>query len=317
MTINIAIQMDPLANINFLTDTTILLAYEAYLRGYKIHYYNPTNLALNQSKVMAYVQQLTFGQEHKAYKLSPPELLDLSTMQVILIRQDPPFDMTYLTTTYILEHLSSKVLVINNPTEIRNCPEKIFVHNFQQFMPPTLITNNIQLIKEFKNKHNEVVLKPLYCYGGQDIIHLTHNDDNLDSLINMYMKLYSTPLIIQQYLPEVKYGDKRAILIDGELVGAFSRIPESGKIVSNLAAGGIACAAELTSHEKYICNIVGLELKKRGLFLAGLDFINEYITEINITSPTGFVSVNKFYNIKLEEIFWQKVSMLIVKTVEG
>ncbi|MFV9875089.1 MAG: glutathione synthase [Rickettsiales endosymbiont of Dermacentor nuttalli] len=311
MTINVAIQMDPLTKINIQTDTTILLAYEAYIRENNIYYYHPSNLALNQNKVIAYAQRLTFGQSHIEYKLDPPELLDLNTMNVILIRQDPPFDMAYLSTTYFLEFLPSNILLVNNPTEIRNCPEKIFVHKFSQYMPPTLITHNITLIKEFKNQYHNVVLKPLYCCGGKDIILLTHKDDNIDSLINMYTKLYSTPLIIQQYIPEVTFGDKRAILINGELAGAFSRMPEPGKIISNLVAGGTTCAAKLTPKEENICAIVGQELKKRGLFLAGLDFINEYITEINITSPTGFGSVNKFTHIKLEKIFWNSLISIL------
>jgi glutathione synthase len=308
MTLKIAIQMDDICKINFKSDSTFIMALEAQERNYELYYYQPSQLCMFNKDVYAYVSKAKFFNDPKCYyEFEDPEIINLKSMDIILMRQDPPFDMNYITACHMLENISDSTLIINNPKEVRNCPEKLFVCNFPNLMPPTLITQNINAIKNFREQYQDIVIKPLYAHGGKDVFRVKYDDENFLSIISSLQTTYNHPFVIQKFLPEIVNGDKRIILVDGVPAGAISRVPEIGQIKSNLIAGGTAKKCQLNDRDYEICNIIGPELSKRGLLLAGIDIIGEYVTEINVTSPTGLASINNLYQINITSIIWDKI----------
>ncbi len=297
----IAIQMDTLSKLSFETDSTWLISCKLFERKFNLFIYTPKNLFYKNGKVYAYgnfVDIISYAPAK--YKKAKAQTINLEKTKAILIRQNPPFNMEYITTTYLLELIKDKTLIINNPTEIRNYPEKLSVLNFPELIPPTIIaSSNLLEITQFIEAHQEVVLKPIYAFGGFDIKKLTPQDNNTKEIIKKYLRKYGS-FILQKYLPMVKQGDKRIILVDGEILGVMRRVPNSEDFRANLAAGGTAQPTELTKQEAEICNRLKPELKKRGLFIVGIDIIGEHLIEINVTSPTGLVAINILYNRKVE-----------------
>ena len=309
----ISVQMDPIQLVDIKADTTFSLTLEAYKRGHELFYYNPKNLSYYNGKVYAKGQNIIKIQDSLLDHVTLSEEItkDLSEEDVILLRQDPPFDMTYITNTHILETLHPKTFVVNNPFEVRNAPEKLFVNNFKEFIPETLITRNLIEINKFRKEFKEIIVKPLYGNGGKQIFHIRENDPNLSSLLEMFFDHSNEPLIIQRYLPEVRKGDCRVIMINGEVVGAVNRVPPKGEARSNLHVGGTAERKILSNKEMKICEALSEELKKRELILVGLDIIGDYLTEINVTSPTGIQEISKFNKINLSAKFWDAVESYI------
>lgn len=307
MSLNIAIQMDAIETINLDGDTTYVLAKEAQKRGYGIFYYQPYSLSLRDGKIICSAQTLKLLDDRdNFFRLGKEQLVDFANIDVVLMRQDPPYDMNYLTYTYFLEMISDKTLVINNPAQVRNCPEKIFACKFPELMAPTLISSDESQIKDFYNQHKQIIIKPLYAHGGNDVFKI-NNEEELKIRVDEFKAKYNHPFILQKYIPQISKGDKRIILIDGEPAGALNRIPENGNIRSNLAQGGTAHKTELTKRDLQICDRIGPELKKLGLILVGIDVIGDYLTEINITSPTGVPPINRLNNTCLEAKFWDVV----------
>jgi glutathione synthase len=308
MTLSVAVQMDPVEAIDIDADTTFVLALEAQERGHVVYFYLPGDLVFREGKVQAYARPMHLRRKHGDHvTLGNVALMDLSEMDVILMRQDPPFDMSYITATHLLEKIHPKTLVVNNPAEVRNAPEKIFVTQFQGVMPPTMITSSTQAIKEFRAEHKDIIIKPLYGNGGAGVFHLQPGDENMSALLEMFAQMYREPVIVQKYLPEVREGDKRIILIDGKPVGAINRIPAAGEARSNMHAGGKPVASALTAREREICAIIGPELAKRGMILVGIDVIGDWLTEINVTSPTGLQEINRYDGVKLEALVWDAI----------
>ena len=242
------------------------------------------------------------------FTLGEGRWLDLrADVDVVLMRQDPPFDMAYITATHILEHIHPETLVVNDPAEVRNAPEKLFVTLFEGVMPPTLIASNQDQIKAFREEHQDIIVKPLFGNGGAGVFHIQPGDENLNSLLEMFTELYREPVMVQKYLPDVRGGDKRIILVDGKPAGAVNRVPQDGEARSNLHVGGTAVKTELTQREQEICDIIGPELKAKGLVFVGIDVIGNYLTEINVTSPTGLQEINRFNNACLESTIWDAI----------
>lgn len=305
MTLTVAVQMDPIANINITGDSTFALLLEAQARGHKLFYYTPDKLSLNGGKVTAPIQALSVNDvKGDHFTLGEPELRDLSEMDVILLRQDPPFDLGYITTTHILERLHPKVLVVNNPAEVRNAPEKIMVLDYPQLMPPTLISRDRAAIEAFRAEHGDVVMKPLYGNGGAAVFKVAQKDPNFGSLFDLFSTIMREPWVIQRFLPAVVHGDKRIILIDGEAAGAVNRVPQEGDIRSNMVRGGAAKPTDLSARELEICRTIGPELKKRGLIFVGIDVIDGNLTEINVTSPTGLRAIKRLGGPDLAAQIW-------------
>jgi glutathione synthase len=310
MALKVAIQMDPVHAINPETDTSFLMALTAQARGHELWWYPPTTLATEDRRVTARAHRLTVhdGKARGEHATSGPgEVVDLSTFDVILLRQDPPFDMAYITTTHILEQIHPHTLVVNDPTEVRNAPEKLFVTQFEGLQPPTLITSDADALHDFHEWHGDMVLKPLYGGGGSGVVKLKAGDPNLDALLELHTAIGRDPVIGQKFVPAVSKGDKRVILVDGEPVGAINRIPAEGQVRSNLARGGRAEAVELTARDREICDIIGPELKKRGLIFVGIDVIGDYLTEINVTSPTGAQQLKRFTGVDVTERLWDVI----------
>jgi glutathione synthase len=305
--LHIAIQMDPIESINVKRDTTYVLGLEAQKRGHMLYYYQPHQLFLTNGAVMAELTELTLhpSKEHH-FDLGNTSIRDMSQMDVVLMRQDPPFDMNYLTYTYLLEKLHPKTLIVNNPKEVRNCPEKIFACHFPHLMPPTIITGSLTQGEDFFQKHNPVILKPLYAFGGKNI-YLAETIEQFREKYRLLLNQYNAPVMIQKFLPNISKGDKRIILIDGEIAGALNRIPKDNDYISNMAQGGTAIKTEITDREKTICDTLKPELKRRGIILAGIDIIDGFLTEINVTSPTGLKVINELYKLQLEIKFWDVV----------
>jgi glutathione synthase len=305
--------MDHLSEVNFASDSTILLALEAKRRGYKLFYYHPSKLSLHNGQVVARGQALqVFDKAEKFYALGEEELLNLSEADIILIRQDPPFDMSYITATYFLEMLPPSVKIVNNPTYIRNSPEKIFVCNYPQLMTATLISRDQRKIEEFRKIHQNIIIKPLYGHGGNDVFYIAENDPNFTTITEIFQKFYNQHFIIQKFIPEVRLeGDKRIIMVDGTAIAAISRVPQQDSIKSNLIAGGQGYKTELSARDLEICQTIGPELKRRGILLAGVDIIGGFITEINVTSPTGLRTVNRLYDMAIERIVWDCILKLL------
>ena len=312
MSLSVAIQMDPVESIDLQCDSTYLIALEAKKRNYRLFHYTPSSLSLRNNKLIARANVLRINyNNHKNILLGEQTYIDLEDMDIVLMRQDPPFNMSYITATYLLEKISNKTLVINDPTGVRNSPEKLLVTNFRDFIPSTLISSDFNEIKNFRSLYKDIIVKPLYGNGGSGVFHLTPNDENLSSLIEFFTSLSQEPLIVQQYIPEVRLGDKRIILIDGHPVGAINRVPPKGEARSNMHVGGKAKKTELNNVDKSICEAIGSELRNRGLFFAGIDVIGNFLTEINVTSPTGIQEINRFDDIEVEKLFWNNLEKKI------
>ena len=308
MGFGVAIQMDPIEYIDINGDSSFAMALEATRRGHTLYHYQPKDLSFHDRKVLAHVQALGVRREvGNHFTLGAPELVDLSEMDVVLMRQDPPFDMSYITATHILEHIHPKTLVVNDPANVRNAPEKLFVTHFDNVMPPTLITKDRERILEFREKHKDIIVKPLFGNGGAGVFHLKPDDENLNALLELFSEMYREPVIVQKYLPEVRQGDKRVILIDGKPVGAINRIPAAGEARSNIHVGGRAEKVGLTRRDEEICEIIGPTLAEKGLIFVGIDVIGHYLTEINVTSPTGLQELGRFENRSIEADLWDVI----------
>ena len=308
MALRVAIQMDPIESIDIGADSTFVLALEAQARGHVLFHYHPRSLVLHQGRVRARARPLTVRREKgNHFTLGAPQVLDLTTVDVVLMRQDPPFDMAYITATHLLEHLPPKVLVVNDPVEVRNAPEKLFVTHFDGVMPPTLIASDRDRIVAFRAKHKDIILKPLYGNGGAGVFHLKPGDDNLNALLEMFTARSREPIMVQKYLPAVRKGDKRIILIDGEPGGAVARIPAAGEARANLHVGGRAAKTKLTLRDRELCAAIGPTLKAKGLVFVGIDVIGDYLTEINVTSPTGIQEIDRFDGVCLEAAVWDAI----------
>ncbi len=301
----IAIQMDNIESIDYDFDTSFLIGYEAQLRNYKIFYYNPNNLIINNGTVQAtgYYLKLNLDQNNFFKYTSDKITVDLENFNFIFLRQDPPFDMNYITSTYILDLLPNKTKVINNPTAVRNATEKLFTFNFKEFMPSTIVTNNIYEIEKFLDKVGEIITKPLYGNGGVGIHRFNKNSFNPE-IIKQYLGL---PIMAQKYIKEITQGDRRLIIINGDYCGSVARLPKDGEIKANFHAGGIPHKTDLVFRDKEIIDVVGPQLRENNLFFVGIDIIGDYLTEINVTSPTGFKQINTLNNINLEKVFWDKL----------
>ncbi len=304
----IAFQMNHPRDLNPRGDSTFLMVREAQKRGYDIHFYTPDVLTLAGGHVTAYTQPLALTDDPvNYYILGEAEHTRLDTMDVVLLRQDPPFNMAYITSTYLLEMLPKKTFVTNNPASVRNNPEKLMPLMWPHFMPPTLITADIREMEEFRREHHDIIIKPLYGHGGRAILHVREDDGNLPAMVEMHLANSKEPLMVQRFLPEVKTEDRRIILFDGDVKGVLGRIPSEHEIRANFRTGGSPARAELTPRQREICDTIKPILKEKGLLFAGLDVIGDYLTEINITSPTGFVQANAMYGTTLEADFWNTV----------
>src|ERR1700742_2237098 len=308
MALTVAIQMDPIERIDIAGDSTFALAMEAQKRGHGLLYYGPRDLTFRENKVTARVRPLNVRPvKGDHFALGEAFVYDLSAADVVLIRRAPPFDMAYITATHILQRLHPKTLVVNNPAEVRNAPEKLFVTEFADFIPPTLITSDGREIREFREQHKDIILKPLYGNGGAGVFRVRPDDENLGALLEMFTAFYREPVIVQRYLPEVRQGDKRIILVDGEFAGAINRVPAAGESRSNMHVGGRPEKTELTPRERDICAAIGPELKRRGLIFTGIDVIGDYMTEINVTSPTGIHEVKRFGGADIAALVWDAI----------
>lgn len=306
--LKVAFQMDPMETVNINGDSTFVLMLEAQKRGYDIWHYLVDDLSYREGKVTALARAVSVRREHgNHFEFGEEKIIDLSSFDIVWMRQDPPFDMAYITATHLLELVHPETLVVNNPAEVRNAPEKLFVTKFLDLMPPTLITRREEDVRAFRKDHGEIIIKPLYGNGGAGVFHLKEDDSNLGSLMEMFLSASREPVMVQRFLPEVVQGDKRIILVDGEAVGAINRVPAQGQVRSNLVAGGTAVQSTLTAREQEICNRLKPELKKRGLIFVGIDVIGDWLTEINVTSPTGLQAVNKFDNVCLEGMIWDAI----------
>ncbi|UFS75221.1 glutathione synthase [Tardiphaga sp. 37S4] len=294
MTLNVAVQMDPIARINHKGDSTFAMLLEAQKRGHKLSYYTPDKLSLRGNDVVAPVQSLSVRDiEGDYFTLGDPTRTNMESFDVVLLRQDPPFDLAYITSTHLLERIHPKTLVVNDPASVRNAPEKIFVMGFSDLMPPTLISRDKDEINAFRAEHGAVVMKPLHGHGGAAVFRVLPQDMNFGSLYDLFSVTFKEQWVIQRFLPEVKHGDKRIILIDGEFAGAVNRVPAEDDLRSNMVRGGAAKATELSPREREICERVGPALRNLGLLFVGIDVIDGNLTEINVTSPTGIRAIAK------------------------
>lgn len=308
MTLNVAVQMDPIEKINIRGDSTFALMLAAQERGHTLSVYTPDTLAMRDSVVSALVKPVALRDIEGDHVTSGTAARqDLSGFDVILLRQDPPFDMAYVTTTHLLERIHPKTLVVNDPEHVRNAPEKIFVTEFPDLMPPTLITRDRSEIEAFRAEHGEVVMKPLYGNGGAAVFKLGVDDPNFGSLFDMFSVTFREPWVIQRFLPKVTEGDKRIILIDGVAAGAINRVPQPGDIRSNMVRGGAAKPTDLTAREREICERIGPFLAQRGLILVGIDVIDGHLTEINVTSPTGLRAIRRLGGPDLAHSVWDVI----------
>ena len=302
----IAIQMDPIEGVNVHADTSFDLALEAHGRGHEIFIYQPDALALKDGRVSARARKVAaLKREQGAHaSLAAPERLDLHGVDIVLVRQDPPFNMAYITAAQILERLQPQVLVVNDPRAIRDAPEKLFVTEFPDLTPATLITRDLAEIRAFRAEHGDIILKPLYGNGGAGVFRLTTDDTNFNALTELFMQAYAEPVIAQKYIPAVRKGDKRIFLLDGEAVGAINRVPAAGETRSNLHVGGRAEPVMMSERDQEICDRIGPALSARGLVLVGIDVIGDYLTEINVTSPTGVQEIRRFGGPDISALFW-------------
>ena len=311
MSLNVVVQMDPIERINIKGDSTFALLLEAEKRGHRLAYYTPDRLALLDGHVFASVQSLSVRDVAGDYfTLGAARRAELTEFDVVLLRQDPPFDLAYVTSTHLLERIHPKTLVINDPASVRNAPEKVFVTEFPQLMPPTLITRDLDEIKSFRVKYGDIVMKPLYGHGGGAVFRLTRDDLNFGSLYDMFANTFREQWVVQAFLPNIKHGDKRIILVDGDYAGAVNRIPAADDLRSNMVRGGAPAATELSPREREICETIGPALRERGLLFVGIDVIDGYLTEINVTSPTGIRAVKNFGGADIAALIWDKIEKI-------
>jgi len=308
MGLDVAIQMDPIESVNIRADSTFALALEGQRRGHRLWHYLAGDLAWRQRRVTARARPLEVRDEQGAhFRLGDEARLALAAVDVVLMRQDPPFDLAYISATHILEHIHPDTLVVNDPASVRDAPEKLFVTRFEDLMPPTLITRRREDIAEFRAEYGDIIVKPLYGNGGAGVFRIRPEDENLNALIELFAGIYREPVMVQRYEPAVRKGDKRVILIDGEPAGALNRVPAAGEARSNLHVGGRAEKSALTDRDREICARLGPDLKKRGLIFVGIDIIGDYLTEINVTSPTGLQEISRFDGVNLAGKIWDAI----------
>jgi glutathione synthase len=308
MPLKVAVQMDPIDKIRIAGDSTFALLLEAQSRGHSLLYYTPDRLNLQGARVFAQAQPLEVRDEQGRHAtLGEARTVELGDLDVVLLRQDPPFDLAYIATTHLLERIHPRTLVVNDPRAVRDAPEKLFVMDFPELMPPTLVSRERAAIEAFRAEHGEVVMKPLYGFGGGSVFKLGLRDPNFGSLFDLFSTSFREPWVIQKFLPAVSQGDKRIILVDGEALGAVNRVPAEDDIRSNMVRGGAAKETELTRREREICARIGPELKKRGLLFAGIDVIDGFLTEINVTSPTGLRAISRLGGPNLAAAIWDAI----------
>ncbi len=314
MPLRVACQMDPIERIDIRGDSTFAILLEAERRGHEIFYYTPQNLALDGRDLMATGHALSVVDKiGDHYRLGRNSRENLAEWDVVLLRQDPPFDMAYITTTHLLERIHPKTLVVNDPAHVRNAPEKIFVLDFLDLMPATLVTRSLDDVLAFRRAHKDIILKPLYGNGGASVFRVAPDDTNLGSLVELFQTVFREPFMVQEYRPEVRGGDKRIILVDGEVAGAINRVPPAGETRSNLHVGGTAHRTDLTEREREICARLSPELKARGLIFTGIDVIGGYLTEINVTSPTGIRQVKEFGGADIAALIWDAIETKVAQ----
>jgi glutathione synthase len=308
MRLNVAVQMDPIERINIRGDSTFALLLEAQARAHALSYYTPDQLAMRDGEVSANVRPLAVRDKAgDHFTLGEPGRVALSSFDVVLLRQDPPFDLAYITSTHMLERIAPKTLVVNDPAQVRNAPEKVFVTEFPDLMPPTLVTRDLDAIKQFRAEQGDIVMKPLYGKGGEAVFRLEREDLNFGSLYDLFAATFREPWVVQKFLPEVKDGDKRIILVDGEFAGAINRVPAVDDLRSNMVRGGVPKATELTKRERDICARLGPALRERRLLFVGIDVIGGFLTEINVTSPTGIRAVKNYGGADIAALIWDKI----------
>jgi glutathione synthase len=308
MSLKIAVQMDPIQRISIKGDSTFALLLEAQKRGHQLSYYTPDRLALLNGRLFAHVESLSVRDKAgDHFTLGEARRIELAELDVVLLRQDPPFDLAYVTTTHLLERIHPKTLVVNDPAHVRNAPEKVFVTEFADLMPPTLISRDLTEIKAFRAEHGDIVMKPLYGKGGEAVFRLEREDLNFGSLYDLFANTFREQWVVQKFLPNIRNGDKRIILVDGEFAGAVNRIPASDDLRSNMVRGGAPAATELSKREIEICKRIGPALRQRGLLFVGIDVIDGYLTEINVTSPTGIRAIKNLGGPDVAALIWDKI----------
>jgi glutathione synthase len=308
MKLDVAIQMDPIETVNIDADSTFALAEEAQKRGHGLWHYLVQHLSFRNGKLTTRARRLSVRREYGNHAtLGGFETIDLTSVDVVLMRQDPPFDMAYITATHLLEHVHPRTLVVNDPAHVRNAPEKLYVTHFPDLMPPSLITSDPGEVAAFRREHRDIIIKPLFGNGGAGVFHIRPDDENLNALIEMFTQRSREPIIVQRYLPEVRGGDKRIILIDGEIGGGLLRVPAEGEARANLHVGGKALKTALTKREHEICERLAPELRARGLVFVGIDVIGDYLTEINVTSPTGLQEIGRYDGVNLAGRIWDAI----------
>lgn len=304
----VAIQMDHVSTIGIDGDSSFVMGLEAQRRGYKLWHYEPQDLSYSKGRVVAVAQEMELRRElSNHFTLGEKTVIDLADIDVVLMRQDPPFDMSYISATHLLDLVHPKTLVVNNPSEVRNAPEKLFMLKYPDLLAPTMISRDAQAIRDFRDEQKDIIVKPLFGNGGAGVFHIAPGDENLNSLLEMFAGINREPLMIQKYLHAVRAGDKRIILIDGVPVGGTNRVPQVGEARSNMHVGGQAEKTQLTEREHEICEAIGPNLKNRGLIFVGIDVIGGFLTEINVTSPTGLQEVNAFDDVCLESDLWDAI----------
>lgn len=309
MPLSVAVQMDPIETINPLGDSSFALMLEAQARGHSLSYYTPDTLAQRGNTVTARVHKISVDDKEKGlhFALEDWQKTDLRDFDVVLLRQDPPFDMNYITTTHMLERIHPKTLVVNHPAEVRNAPEKILVMSFPELMPETLITRDEREIRDFRAEFGDIIVKPLFGNGGAGVFRIRPDDENLGALLEMFDASFREPFMVQRYVPQVRKGDKRIILVDGVPAAGLNRVPAEGEVRSNMHVGGRPELSELTKREHEICEAIGPELRKRDLIFVGIDVIGDYLTEINVTSPTGIREVKRFGGPDIAVMIWDAI----------
>lgn len=308
MSLSVAVQMDHIASIRLAGDSTFALMLEAQKRGHSLFHYTPDKLTLRSGQVTAAIEPVAVRDEAgNHFTLGSPEKTDLSTLDVVLLRQDPPFDMAYLSTTYMLERIHPSTLVVNDPAEVRDAPEKLLVMDYPELMPETIITRDPDEIKAFRAEFGDIVLKPLYGAGGQGVYHVKPDDDNFSAFLELFLTQSRDPFIAQRYLPAVRAGDKRIILVDGKFAGLVNRVPAEGDLRSNMVRGGAAANTEVSKRDLEICEAIGPELRDRGLIFVGIDVIGDKLTEINVTSPTGIRAIRRFGGPDVAALVWDAI----------
>jgi len=308
MALKVAFQMDHVSGLNIAGDTTFALMIEAQRRGHVLLHYTPERLSMRSGQVTAVAEPVKVADEPgRHYALGPAEPVDLGACDVVMMRQDPPFDLAYITTTFLLERIHPETLVVNDPANVRNAPEKLLVTEFADLMPETLITRDPVAIRDFRREFGDIIVKPLFGAGGAAVFRLREGDENLAALLELFAQTFREPYVVQRYLPEVRRGDKRIVLVDGEAAGIINRVPAIGEARSNMHVGGRPEPAELTDRDREICARIGPELKRRGFLLVGIDVIGDYLTEINVTSPTGVREIARFGGADIAATVWDAV----------